>query len=210
MQQINNLVNQAAQQIASGPETRPEQQSGSRLYRIKGKLLTVTEILWERFTDVYGATFTKQFGENPSEGWELAVSSLTPEMIRKGLSRMATDPEFKTFPPKALEFRALCLPTSEELGLPSAEESFQQAVGNRTTKHPATIYTLRQMDSHALRRMDLDSARKLWAKQWASTVDHVAAGGELPDVEPEIEHKPIRAAPDKAKPYMDQLMGMLA
>ena len=99
-------------------------------------------------------------------------------MIGSGIERMKTIEKFQEWPPNALAFRALCLPSEADLGLPTAEEAFSQAVGNRPgqPKHPAVIHALRQIDSYALRLADEATARKIWAEAWSSTVGQVAGG----------------------------------
>ena len=210
MEQINNDLDRSVKSIVSAQQSavEPESAKPKRRYREKGELLTVEEIFWKRMAGLYGYTFTRQFGEVPTREWEMAIDGLAMEQIAKGLKAMATSGRYSDFPPTPLSFRAMCLPSGEELGLPSEEEAFQQAVGNRTRKHPSVIHTLRHTDSFALCRLDTLSARQIWGKAWAETVSHVMAGGELPEPEPEIEHKPTRAKPEAAQPYLDQLMGM--
>ena len=130
-------------------------------------------------TEIYGHRWTSAYGSTPVDGWGMCVSGLEPEQIRAGLKKMVVNPEYQKWPPAALEFRALCLPTEADLGLPTLNEAFNQAVGNRGEKHPAVIHTLRQTDAFALRRMPAADALKVFAPIWAETVRMVAAGGEL-------------------------------
>ena len=140
--------------------------------------MTLMELLWKRMTEMYGHRWTSAMGAVPVDGWVIAVEGFSPEQIRGGLTKMVKDPQFKSWPPNALEFRALCLPSEADLGLPTADEAFAQAVGNRPgqQKHPAVIHALRQIDSYALRLADEATARKIWAEAWSSTVGQVAGG----------------------------------
>ena len=111
---------------------------------------------------------------------------------------MKNTPKYAEWPPNALAFRALCIPRGEDLGFPSLDEAFQQAIGNRTEKHPAVVHTLRHLDSYALRRMPGGDAQRLFATAWQKTIDEIAAGGELPAA-------PIGIADDTmAKPKRDR------
>jgi hypothetical protein len=86
----------------------------------------------------------------------------------------------------------LCYPTADELGLPAEKQAFQQAVGNAKERHPAVIFTVRNMgsESFSLRRADEKTAMAMFRKQWIQTVQFVADGGELPEPEKLIPERP--------------------
>lgn len=131
-------------------------------------------------------------------------------MIKAGLERMAQDRQYHKWPPAALEFRALCLPRGEDLGLPTEGEAFSQAVGNGSEKCPAVVFTLRSMGDEAftLRRLDSDKARRLWSRFWGRTVEHVMAGKEVPEPERQIEEIHVKADAVKAAPHLNALRNM--
>ena len=129
-------------------------------------------------------------------------------MIKQGLEKMAVNRAYMDWPPSALAFRDLCLPTSEDLGLPSDDDAFNQAVGNATEKHPAVIRTLRDMDVHKLRTAEVGKAERLFKKHWDKTVEHVMAGGELPEVEKQVEDKPVKASAEVAESALGGIRGM--
>ena len=114
------------------------------------------------------------------------------------------------WPPSALAFRDLCLPTSEDLGLPSDDDAFSQAVGNASEKHPSVIHTLRNMgdEVYKLRRSESGKAEKIFKKHWDKTVEHVMAGGELPEVEKQVEDKPVKASAEVAESALGEMKGM--
>lgn len=134
-------------------------------------------------------------------------------MIGKGLSRMAQNGKYQAWPPKALEFRALCMPGAEELGLPSEGEAFWQATNwsrlPAEKKHPAVLKFMQVLAEQNLqsefRRLSEDKARKLFDKTWAQVIDFVASGGELPEIPKEIEDKPARADKIKAMAGLAEL-----
>ena len=167
--------------------------------------VTLTEALWIRFSDIYGSAFTSQFSEMPTQIWDMALDGMTPSMISKGLSKMIADPRFETFPPKPPQFRRLCLPAAEDLGLPGDEQAFRQAVGIDSTKHPAVIYALRTIDSHRLRTESAAVARAMFAAAWAKTIEHVSAGGALPAPEKQITEQAIKANPDEVRDSLTAL-----
>ena len=126
-------------------------------------------------------------------------------MIGAGIERMKAADKFQEWPPNALAFRALCLPSEVDLGLPTAEEAFAQAVGIGSTKHPAVVYALRHIDSHRLRTESAAVARAMFAAAWSKTIEHVSAGGALPAPEKQITEQAIKASPDEVRDSLTAL-----
>lgn len=141
----------------------------------------------------------------------MALESLDPHQIAKGIKAMIASGKYSEYPPNPMAFRAMCLPTGEDMGLPSESEAFAQAVGNRTSKHPSVVLTLCEyVDPHALRRASEKDAAMMWAKAWAKTVEHVAAGGALPEIKEEVEHKPVKADPEAVQSHRESLRSMFS
>jgi len=131
-------------------------------------------------------------------------------MIRFGLEKMATVTAYQNWPPSALAFRELCLPTSEDLGLPSEDDAFAQSVGNCSEKHPSVVMTLRDMgdEVYKFRRAESERARRIFKKHWDQTVEFVMTGGELPEVERQVEDKPVKASAEVAESGLNDLKEM--
>lgn len=153
--------------------------------------------MWKRFSNLYGYTFTRQYGDEPTDEWMMVLDQVTAEQIAKGLNSCFDN--HKEFPPNPMQFLALCMPSGEDYGLPSDKEAFQQATGVSTTKHPAVALTLRNMGDAVfeMRRAVTKDAESMFQLGWVNTVVFVAGGGELPDVAMEIEEKKERM--DKAE-----------
>lgn len=118
----------------------------------------------------------------------MALVDLSPEMVSRGVSYVVKSKRFEEYPPNPIQFRAACMPSSEDYGLPSFEAAFSQATGVNTDKHPSVIYAMRLMvDSFAFRQAKADAARQMFAEVWQKTVEHVMAGGELPEKPVEVE-----------------------
>lgn len=141
-------------------------------------------------TGLYSHSWVSSYGTDPTPEWEMAIRDCSREMIKRGLDRCVQ--EFKSWPPNPIEFRSLCYPTMAELGLPSEEQAFQQAVGNVPDRHPAVIFTLRNMGSESfrLRRTDEKASRAMFNNQWVQTVQFMSDGGELPEPEKQIPERP--------------------
>lgn len=210
MQQVSQVVNQSVKSIASTKPSAGGPKSEKRFYRVNGQLLTVEEIFWKRMSGLFGYPFTRQYGVEPTPEWTMALEQLQPAQIEKGIKTMIASGRYREMPPNPMVFRSMCLPKAEDFGLPGESEAFAQAIGNRSEKHPAVVLALRWMGDEVfeMRRDTADHARRTWAKHWAAVVDHVANGGELPEPESEIEHRPAKATATAAAPHLSALKGL--
>ena len=115
--------------------------------------------------------------------WLRHLSGLSSEDINRGWPRM--EKAHPSFHPTAMEFSSLCKVRPEDKGYPSSEEAYQQAIGNRSNKHPMVTLTCREMGSRAsdIRQMLDNQARKLFAGFYLDVVDKVGNGHlEVPKV----------------------------
>ena len=104
---------------------------------VKGTLMAVSQDideLWLRMSKMYGHKFTSTYGTLDDGTWCRGLSDLAPAQLGVGLSRCVTrkDP----WPPNLPEFRGMCLPTAQDLGIPDVDEAYQLATvrsnsGNR-------------------------------------------------------------------------------
>lgn len=177
---------------------------------MNGMKLTLTELLWQRMTEIYGHKWTSAFGDDPLATWDNALASITPAMIRVGLNRLALSPKFVEWPPGALEFRHLCSPRSEDIGLPAFEKALSQALGAHTGKHSSVVHTLREMGhlAYTLRRMKAKEADALFSEWWQRTIDFVIGGGVLPPPAPELTRSSYRCNAEVAQQALEGLRGM--
>jgi hypothetical protein len=193
MEQVNQLIKTVVQSAQSTTPLTSEQDSEQKLYRVDGKLYTKNELVWKRLSGLYGYPFTSQYGNEPTPEWKLALRDIPVDRISAGLEicTKKDSPKHKTFPPNPIEFIVLCSPKAEEYGLPSEVEALNQAVGISSKKHPAVVYTLRNMvgGSYDLRQADTKKAQAMFGEAWLNTVVYVANGGELPEIPKEIEEE---------------------
>jgi hypothetical protein len=96
-----------------------------------------------------------------------------------------------SFHPTAMEFAEHCKARPEDKGYPSAEEAYQQAMGNNPNKHSIVSLTCQQMATRAsdMRQMPDNQARKLFVGFYLDVVDKVIEGHlELPKAISEGEY----------------------
>ena len=145
-------------------------------------------------TGIYGHRWTGSYGDTPAREWVMAVDGLSADQVKRGLNHLIADPKKWAWPPNAIEFRGLCMPSAEELGLLGESDAFQQAIRHNTDtrpRAPEVIFTLRAMgdDAYKMKHSDTEKAQKMFSKYWRSTVEHVVAGGVFPEPEKRIEKK---------------------
>ena len=162
-------------------------------------MYTKEELAWKRLSGLYGYTFTRQFGSEPTSEWMMVLERTNVNNIKKALD--ACIGKHKEFPPNPMQFLTLCLPTGVDYGLPSDSTAFNQAVGIDTKKHPSVAMTLRNIGDQVLQMRSLPTkeAQDIFNPEWVNTVLFVAEGGELPEAAIEIDQdKPKRAPKDEA------------
>lgn len=62
--------------------------------------------VWDRMQEMFGNTFTTQYGHVPLLTWTQAIDSLSDEQLFRGLRAVAMSGD--TFPPTLPKFVALC------------------------------------------------------------------------------------------------------
>jgi hypothetical protein len=65
------------------------------------------ERLWTRLAGLFGNSFTRQYGEQPSEEWTAALAGFTGDDLARGLKAVIKLGD--TFPPNAVQFRNLSI-----------------------------------------------------------------------------------------------------
>jgi hypothetical protein len=80
-------------------------------------------------TELYGTAFLSAYGDHPSPLWTAAISELSDDQCRNGLTRLAR--EAREYPANLTQFVAACRPrtTSPQfLGVPLTAEQMAQLV----------------------------------------------------------------------------------
>ncbi len=125
-------------------------------------------------TEIYGHKWTKAHGDNDKHGtWLSGLGDVTPEQIAKGFRTCLTRTD--AWPPSLPEFRAMCLPSAEDLGLPEAREAYMMAVSSNWA-HPAILHAAQQVGTYELKTQAESKTWPLFRTAYKHTVEKVIAG----------------------------------
>jgi len=151
--------------------------------------------LWKSFAQMFGAArLERELGATAPELWRRGLAGLSGEDLARGLRRLVHGGA--VFLPTLGEFRTMCQPTPEELGLPSEAEAYQAACSANWRLHPAVWHAAKAVGVYALRHDAEVKTRPAFAKAWAMVVDQVRAGAafDLPEQDaPRLEDKRTKA-----------------
>lgn len=165
--------------------------------------------LWLRMAQIFGPRWTTAFGDTPAEGagelWASGLANMTAAQIKRGIAAAAlgADP----WPPTLPAFRALCL------GIPSQAAALKDAQGPRREPFSRLLWSF--VDSWTLAHVDTSTAQRLLRDAYMAAVEHMLAGGLIPDApagslssEPPPPRTPAsRAAALAELAQMNQILG---
>lgn len=154
------------------------------------------EKLWEKLAAMFGHKWTSTFGEevDPTGVWLTCLQDLTTQQLADGLSSIARSG--REWPPGAPEFRALCLPNADSLGLPTEAVAYHMLLKVTNTSgpkdwgqvHSVVYHTYMQLDPFELKIANATRHRQLFNEAYRMTVQQAAAGATFPPVPQVIEH----------------------
>lgn len=154
--------------------------------------------LWLRMSEIYGAQFANQYGEVGGEAfqtWCLGLRDMTEAMIKRGFTRLLA--RESAFVPNLNEFRTLCLPNPEDLGLPAVEIAYREACNNghrvlgANWSHPAVYHAGKAVGWFELRSEPDSRTRPRFKTAYAAICQRVMAGEAFTLPEPDatrLEH----------------------
>ena len=83
----------------------------SDVYRPRKRSRTAAKF-WLRMTEIYGHKWTSTAGETPTELWSTAVTGLSGDEVKRGLSACLNSSE--PWPPSLPQFLGMCRPPRRE------------------------------------------------------------------------------------------------
>jgi len=187
MTDLNQLVNQAVNQIQSGqPVARSES------VNIDNWAASQVDKLFASLCAQHPAwrSFLKSEQEIGEYKRQLVLAMMEnginkPEMLKLGIQKSRRNA--KPWMPGVGEFVSWCQPQPEDYGLPATEEAFQEVnrfiwnymKDRHTWSHPAVYWAAIQTPSHDRRHMTLDQWRKIYERSYEIAVRNVMNGEDL-------------------------------
>lgn len=155
------------------------------------------------------------YGERDSGVWEQALSDLTEDELREGLTKMMRDLRFETWPPNCTQFRHLCASTRASTP-PSVMLAFREVQQNKyrsrpTWSHLAIKMTIKCIGVHIAYKDDEREAFKEFSKKYEQVCARMAGGHPLPEIAdcdvkaPEIK----RSLPPQVSENIKHLLSLL-
>lgn len=147
--------------------------------------------LWRRMGEIYGAAWVNQYGlvgESAFQTWCLGLRDLPPEQIKHGFTRVLHRKE--RFAPSMNEFRALCMPTPEDFGLPDARTAYLEACRKSASpsraswSHPAVYLAGSSTGWFELRNLAESKSWPLFQRNYEIAMRRAMAGEDLSEVIP--------------------------
>ncbi len=141
---------------------------------------------------VYGHQWTSSFGEqtDPLGVWLGVLQGVTPAMLEQGVNNMSA--LGLEWPPNAVKFRTLCLPTREQLGIPTAAGAYRLAQlelakpadqRDWSQLHPIVFWSVQGVgDIFNWKQLDVVSNQKRFDESYEVIYQRLLRGGTLSPV----------------------------
>lgn len=155
---------------------------------------------WEAMVTLFGTRWIAKHGDTPSPEWQRMLSRYAAENPKAIAARIARqlkpNGRGEVWPPEMVDVVAMCQPSAEECGLPSADRAYRDASHHRWGRHPVIYETARRVGVYEVRtdarsRPDFEREYEKVCAEWMA-----GRRFEVPQVE-RLERKP--ADPDRAK-----------
>lgn len=141
--------------------------------------------LWDRMAAIYGHRWTSSYGTCSSTAfsvWLRGLADIDPKQLGAGLAKCLERRDIKDagrvdpWPPTLPEFRALCLPSPGDLGLPMEDAAYRAAANSNWSLHPAVWEAAKQVGTWELRRLPESVMRPRFITAYRSVLRAVMAG----------------------------------
>lgn len=147
--------------------------------------------LWQRMGEAFGAAWVNQYGrvgESAFQTWVIALRDLTPQQIKYGFTKVMKRKD--RYPPSMNEFRALCMPSAEDFGLPDLRAAYTEACRKSSSpsrfpwSHPAVYLAGSSTGWFELRNFAESKTWPLFQRNYEIAVRRVMNGEDLSSVIP--------------------------
>lgn len=163
----------------------------ARTNRLQREQADMIRELWGLMGSAFGNRWVSSYGETDYDGiWAMGLSGLTRDDLIRGVGKCVK--AGMDWPPSLPEFRQLCEPDERDLGLPTMEQAYNAAARRDWSIHPAVYHAAKIVGVWDLEQKPEYITRPQFAKAWATVVERVRNGEQLPGpIEaPRLERKP--------------------
>lgn len=147
--------------------------------------------LWKKMVMRLGHRWSSAFGDalndereltDTADEWRRDLGDLTVDQVALGIDRSRVMPG--SWWPTLQGFRELCMPRPEDIGLPTVERAYQQAV-NKDWHHPVVWHAVQEIGAYEFHHQAEAKSRPLFNKVYGALVARAIAGEvfEVPVVE---------------------------
>lgn len=127
--------------------------------------------LFQEFIAVYGEFPIINMGYPMQvlvETWKNRLSGITDEMVDRGFEKLCSPfSDHMRYPPNPTEFLLFCLPTPEELGIPSVYRAFQDY---KNQDIESIKRTTNRIGERLMSKLSEELIWELWAEQYEIVV----------------------------------------
>lgn len=171
-----------------------------------------------RMTEIYGHRWTSQYPRAALDTWAKGLAGMSTSAIGAGVSRCLAGE--LAWPPTLPEFKAMCQPRPEDIGVPSVHAAWTEALDiackrkrREDCSHPVVWHAY--CEAGDIGHMPEDKGRKAFDYAYSMTVQMAMRGEplrEIPKALPapqEVRATPeeVEAAKQKALEQLDAMMG---
>lgn len=185
MEPINRMLGDSPQSTVSALQMACRSTTGDQ----QGEPSTLSDdhmaLLWQRMTEIYGHRWVSAYGERWSPTWQKGLTGITPGQVRIAIGRCLSGE--MAWPPTLPEFKALCHPRPEDLGIPDLEAAWREALDiacrrkrREACSHPVVWHALAEAGD--IGHMPEDKGRKAFEYAYRRTVDMAMAGEPLREI----------------------------
>lgn len=168
--------------------------------------------LWLYFTEAYGDKFTGKYGNKPSKTWNDGLADIPGQWIKHALGKLQD--KFPTWPPTLWEFKALCKPTPEDLGLPTTTAAYIAACSKKwKDHHPIVWVTAQDVMSVLISDEPERVKRRAWEDAYRERVAQAMKGRVFQLPQPKTDQKQLTRTPlsnEKKRELMQEVRATLA
>lgn len=164
---------------------------------------------WEAMVTLFGTRWIAKHGDTPSPEWQRMLpryAAENPKAIAARIARqLKPNGRGEVWPPEMVDAIAMCRPTPEEFGLPSADEAYRDACHHRWGRH-AVVYATAERVGVAEVRSDA-RARPQFEREYERVCAEWMAGArfERPQLVQIEQRPPVKASKETAQEHIAKM-----